>query len=41
MCSECGEPRIPHAVCKSCGEYNGRNYHSKEEESVEEEVTQS
>ncbi|MBC78281.1 MAG: 50S ribosomal protein L32 [Chloroflexi bacterium] len=40
ICPECGVPRIPHAICKSCGEYNGRNYNTKEEESVEE-ATQS
>ena len=26
FCPECKEPRLPHTVCKSCGEYNGRNY---------------
>ena len=23
-CSKCGEFRLPHRVCKSCGNYNGR-----------------
>jgi len=23
-CSECGEPKLPHHVCLSCGVYNGR-----------------
>jgi large subunit ribosomal protein L32 len=22
-CPSCGEPRIPHRVCMSCGHYNG------------------
>jgi len=39
-CNECGEPRLPHTVCKSCGEYNGRNYNSTQEV-VEEETAQS
>lgn len=24
VCSECGEPTQPHRVCKSCGQYAGR-----------------
>jgi len=23
-CSKCGELRLPHRVCKACGNYNGR-----------------
>jgi large subunit ribosomal protein L32 len=23
-CPECGEPRLPHRVCLSCGSYNQR-----------------
>jgi large subunit ribosomal protein L32 len=23
-CSNCGSPRLPHAVCESCGFYKGR-----------------
>ena len=23
-CSKCGEFRLPHRVCKACGNYNGR-----------------
>lgn len=23
-CSSCGEPKLPHHVCKSCGQYDGR-----------------
>ncbi|MDO9355597.1 MAG: 50S ribosomal protein L32 [Solirubrobacteraceae bacterium] len=23
-CPACGEPRLPHRVCKNCGSYNGR-----------------
>jgi large subunit ribosomal protein L32 len=24
MCSECGAPKLNHAVCLNCGKYNGR-----------------
>ncbi len=24
-CSNCGEFKLPHKVCKSCGTYKGRN----------------
>jgi large subunit ribosomal protein L32 len=24
ICPECNEPKLPHAVCQSCGTYNGR-----------------
>ena len=24
LCSNCGEMRLPHTVCKSCGFYQGR-----------------
>jgi large subunit ribosomal protein L32 len=23
-CSNCGQPKLPHQVCDSCGQYNGR-----------------
>ena len=23
-CSNCGEPKLSHRVCKSCGQYRGR-----------------
>lgn len=23
-CQACGEPSVPHRVCASCGQYNGR-----------------
>lgn len=23
-CPDCGEPRLPHKVCPSCGSYKGR-----------------
>jgi len=23
-CPQCGEAKLPHHVCKSCGSYNGR-----------------
>jgi large subunit ribosomal protein L32 len=24
MCSECGAPKLNHAICLNCGKYNGR-----------------
>jgi hypothetical protein len=24
MCSDCGAPKLNHAVCLNCGKYNGR-----------------
>ncbi len=24
VCPQCGEAKLPHHVCKSCGSYNGR-----------------
>ncbi len=24
-CPNCGEPRVPHRVCRNCGFYKGRN----------------
>ena len=24
-CPECGEPKLPHNACMSCGAYKGRN----------------
>ncbi|MEL6177370.1 MAG: 50S ribosomal protein L32 [Myxococcota bacterium] len=26
FCSDCGEPKLPHRVCLSCGKYNGRQF---------------
>lgn len=26
LCSNCGEPSLPHIVCDLCGYYNGREY---------------
>lgn len=23
-CPDCGEPKLPHRVCTSCGSYNGK-----------------
>jgi large subunit ribosomal protein L32 len=23
-CPDCGEPKLPHRVCSTCGTYNGR-----------------
>lgn len=28
-CSECGELKLAHRVCKACGSYKGRNVVSK------------
>ncbi len=30
-CSNCGEMRLPHTVCPSCGHYKGREVVSVEE----------
>jgi large subunit ribosomal protein L32 len=32
QCSNCGEMRLPHNVCPSCGHYKGREVVNKEEE---------
>jgi len=32
-CSNCGEMRLPHTVCPSCGFYKGREIISAEKES--------
>lgn len=29
-CPECGEFKVPHRVCLSCGKYNGREVIAKE-----------
>lgn len=26
FCDNCGEPKIPHRICGSCGYYRGRRY---------------
>ena len=26
-CPKCGEPKMPHRICPSCGEYKGASYH--------------
>jgi large subunit ribosomal protein L32 len=31
QCSNCGEMRLPHTVCPSCGHYKGREVVSVEE----------
>jgi large subunit ribosomal protein L32 len=31
-CPTCGEPRLPHRVCGSCGHYNGRQIFKVESE---------
>ena len=23
-CAQCGDPKLPHRVCPTCGQYNGR-----------------
>jgi large subunit ribosomal protein L32 len=30
-CSKCGDPKIPHRVCPSCGTYNGKQVIEVEE----------
>ena len=30
-CSNCGEMRLPHRVCPSCGHYQGREIIAKED----------
>jgi large subunit ribosomal protein L32 len=30
-CSNCGEPKLPHNVCKACGYYNGKQILEVEE----------
>lgn len=31
-CPQCGEPRLPHRVCSSCGTYRGRQVMKVEDE---------
>jgi len=31
-CPDCGDPKLPHHVCKSCGTYNGRTVIETEED---------
>jgi large subunit ribosomal protein L32 len=26
ICAHCGQPALPHQVCRSCGFYRGREY---------------
>lgn len=28
LCSNCGEPKEPHRLCSSCGQYKGREVYS-------------
>ncbi|RJX36191.1 MAG: 50S ribosomal protein L32 [Desulfarculus sp.] len=30
-CPQCGEPKLPHRICPSCGTYKGRQVVTKEE----------
>jgi large subunit ribosomal protein L32 len=32
LCPQCGEPRLPHRVCRHCGFYDGRQVVEPEEE---------
>lgn len=32
LCPECGNPTLPHAVCRSCGVYKGMQVFEVEEE---------
>ena len=29
-CASCGQPSRPHRICKSCGQYKGREYREPE-----------
>ena len=31
-CAQCGEPKLPHHLCASCGTYKGRTLVETEEE---------
>ncbi len=31
VCPECGEAKLPHHICTSCGSYNGRTVIETEE----------
>ncbi|HID02927.1 MAG TPA: 50S ribosomal protein L32, partial [Desulfobacterales bacterium] len=31
-CAECGEPKMPHRICPSCGMYKGRSVYSLDAE---------
>jgi len=31
-CPQCGEPKLPHRVCKECGHYRGRQIFQVESE---------
>ncbi|MDR0936181.1 MAG: 50S ribosomal protein L32 [Oscillospiraceae bacterium] len=33
-CSHCGEPHVPHRVCRSCGYYNGKEILKLEEQAA-------
>jgi len=28
-CPQCGEPKMPHRICKACGYYNGKEVVAK------------
>ncbi len=32
LCPQCGEAKMPHAACPSCGSYKGRNVLESEED---------
>lgn len=31
-CPQCGEPKLPHRVCRNCGTYRGRSLIKTEED---------
>ena len=35
-CGKCGEKKLPHTVCASCGTYRGKVYKIEKETTVEE-----
>ncbi len=32
LCAECGEPKMPHRLCGSCGSYKGRSLYRMDDD---------